>query len=748
MDRTIKKIKQMAAAAGLALVVGNLLAACGGDTAGLIGSAQPPVEAAVQPVDDAPALLRRNGPVGDTSVADLQQLLAAELLRLGKNPSATESAVPGNGNSVFDLTVERVDTTGVEDPPQVGNRLIWTEVLVGDYDMNGFVTVADLAPLGANLGANVSYDEAALHNGIAWWPAGNPEEDGGVEDGGKPAESSGAENWRLARIDGDANGQVNVADLTPLGVHFGEKLDGYRIYRKGPADADFVLLANREDTNLGYTIGRDQAAPRVLSALDSARPARYAFFDEAPLDGEYEYYVAPYNAAADAEGPWSISGGANYGVVQASFTAEPSQGAAPLTVQFDAAASTTERGAISKYEWDFDNDGLIDDFYAALTTASYTYEQVGTYVAVLHVTTDEGLTGIAGVVISVGKPPTAELTTPSSEIEIPATVRFNGGASSDPDGDIKNYQWDLDNNGTFEVDTGPVPYFDVEAGETGELTVGLQVVDDLGAADNTYLTVTLVDNYLEIENNDKPSQATNLGEFSVGATLADFTGSLGGASYDGDDQDWFRFSAAEGSWLTVDLGFAQSDSDLNLALYGPNGVTQLALAASDTDNEHLSCGLRGAGTFYLQVSREVGGGQETADYVLGLELTALTYDESEDNDDYMLATDLGQLSGSVMPGYWGNLGPGGLDGDSEDWYRIEVPAALSLTVCLGFTHFDADLDLDVYAADGDSLLGESRSVSNDESLTLDLAAGTYYVRCFRHDGGSANYTLGFQLDQS
>ena len=34
------------------------------------------------------------------------------------------------------------------------------------------------------------------------------------------------------------------------------------------------------------------------------------------------------------------------------------------------------------------------------------------------------------------------------------TVTFNGSGSSDPDGTITKYEWDLDGNGTFELNTG------------------------------------------------------------------------------------------------------------------------------------------------------------------------------------------------------------------------------------------------------------------------------------------------------
>ena len=37
------------------------------------------------------------------------------------------------------------------------------------------------------------------------------------------------------------------------------------------------------------------------------------------------------------------------------------------------------------------------------------------------------------------------------------TVSFNASASSDPDGTIAKYEWDLDGNGSYETDTGTTP---------------------------------------------------------------------------------------------------------------------------------------------------------------------------------------------------------------------------------------------------------------------------------------------------
>jgi len=72
-------------------------------------------------------------------------------------------------------------------------------------------------------------------------------------------------------------------------------------------------------------------------------------------------------------------------VPTASFTASPSSGGTPLTVAFNASASTDPDGSIASYEWSF-GDGQT----GTGITPTHSYLTQGTYTAVLTVTDDEG----------------------------------------------------------------------------------------------------------------------------------------------------------------------------------------------------------------------------------------------------------------------------------------------------------------------------------------------------------------------
>ena len=82
----------------------------------------------------------------------------------------------------------------------------------------------------------------------------------------------------------------------------------------------------------------------------------------------------------------TINGG--YFPVITSFTAEPTSGEAPLTVNFTCEATDPD-GSISAYKWDFDGDGQTDQT-TTTNTITYTYNNAGTYQAQVTVVDDKG----------------------------------------------------------------------------------------------------------------------------------------------------------------------------------------------------------------------------------------------------------------------------------------------------------------------------------------------------------------------
>jgi hypothetical protein len=71
------------------------------------------------------------------------------------------------------------------------------------------------------------------------------------------------------------------------------------------------------------------------------------------------------------------------------------------------------------------------------------------------------------------------------------TIALDGSGSTDNDGTIVLYEWDLDNDGQYDDATGATTNFDAVA--AGTYTIGLQVTDNDGATDADTTTVTVTD---------------------------------------------------------------------------------------------------------------------------------------------------------------------------------------------------------------------------------------------------------------
>lgn len=131
-----------------------------------------------------------------------------------------------------------------------------------------------------------------------------------------------------------------------------------------------------------------------------------------------------------------FAGGTN-GLPVARPKATPASGAAPLTVAFDATASSDPDGDPLTYAWDLDGDGAFDDSSSA--TPSRTYTASGTVVVGLQVADGRGGFGTATVSVSVGNTaPVPTIAAPAATLTWAAgdTVSFSGSATDAQDGAV------------------------------------------------------------------------------------------------------------------------------------------------------------------------------------------------------------------------------------------------------------------------------------------------------------------------
>jgi PKD repeat protein len=241
---------------------------------------------------------------------------------------------------------------------------------------------------------------------------------------------------------------------------------------------------------------------------------------------ELALYNRPLTATEVAEHEASF--GTNRRPV-ASFTASPSPALTGATVTFNASGSSDPDGSLVKYEWDLDGNGSYETNTGSSPTASRSFPAEGNFTVGLRVT--DNLTGADTTTrtIKIGpQPPSASFTANPNPVVIGLPVHFDASASSDSDGTIVKYEWDLDGNGSYETNTGTTAATDRAYESPGTFNVGLKVTDNSGTAVATTLPLTVnsggVSNYGDTIL-DTPGLVGfwRMGEAS-GPTLADSKG--------------------------------------------------------------------------------------------------------------------------------------------------------------------------------------------------------------------------------
>lgn len=138
-------------------------------------------------------------------------------------------------------------------------------------------------------------------------------------------------------------------------------------------------------------------------------------------------------------------------------SAEPSNGAAPLSVNFYANASDND--GVATIEWDFDGNGTFDRLQTGgYAYTSYTYTTPGTYAVKVRLTDTTGASTVVTdptLVVRVGAAgsPQATLSLSPSSGSAPLSVRLSGYGYDPQSKAVQKYEWDVDGDGVFETST-------------------------------------------------------------------------------------------------------------------------------------------------------------------------------------------------------------------------------------------------------------------------------------------------------
>lgn len=155
---------------------------------------------------------------------------------------------------------------------------------------------------------------------------------------------------------------------------------------------------------------------------------------------------------------------------------------------FDGGTSSDD-GAIVKYEWDLDGDGA---FERTGVQAGTSFGTVGARSVKLRVTDNHGVARTAAVGVRIHRAPTAIIVTAPPSPITGQPITLDGSRSTD-DGAVARYEWDLDGDGTFETDTAASPTATTTFPAPGPVRVGLRVTDGDGAQDQTALQMQVSD---------------------------------------------------------------------------------------------------------------------------------------------------------------------------------------------------------------------------------------------------------------
>lgn len=290
---------------------------------------------------------------------------------------------------------------------------------------------------------------------------------------------------RTVKVKNIAMAHTNLADLT---------------LRLRTPDGTLVLLADAlAGANLAGTTFSD-AAPSIHVGLP---PYLGTFAPQEWLAQLYGEQIAGDWQLEISDAAGSVTGTLNGWAIEiapesceeqpvASFTATPNPAVPGATVYFDAAASTGGNNTeIVHYEWDLDGDGTFETDTGQTPTTTHVYTVKGTYPAAVRVTDSTGASDERVQGISITERPVASMTiTPSSPFSL-VNTSFDATASTDSDGTIVRYEWDLDGDGTFEVDAGNIATITRLFGTAGSRDVALKVTDDSGATDVALQTVVV-----------------------------------------------------------------------------------------------------------------------------------------------------------------------------------------------------------------------------------------------------------------
>ncbi len=239
--------------------------------------------------------------------------------------------------------------------------------------------------------------------------------------------------------------------------NFDERLFTRESHDGGATWSDRTFITSHSCTNLG----------RNRQIIRAWRDRFYALYPtQTGVKLRIKKFSINHPPVADVGGPYTGNEGA--------------------VINFDASKTTDQDGNISRYEWDFQNDGVWDQTTTTPQT-SFTYDDDFNGQVKIQVTDleHEASTALANVTIR-NLAPTAVAGGPYLG-NIGSVITFRGNGT-DPGADVLTYSWDLNGDGVYET---PGQNTQQAFTTVGIFTVSLKVTDDDGGVGTAPATVTI-----------------------------------------------------------------------------------------------------------------------------------------------------------------------------------------------------------------------------------------------------------------
>ena len=392
-------------------------------------------------------LLRTNAEGNPSSSVDSQEL--SNILTELAQAQPPEGVDPGVFFTLKEELARQLNSRGdsrvVSKPPEdERDRQVWlaAEGVPGDYTLKWYYrNVGDYNQDG-NVGI-ADITPLAVHFGKSYDAEAEPQ-------------------CLLAAVDGDGNGVIGIADVTPIAVNFGVACSGYRVEGSPSALAGYSYVGFVE---MGTATGEGL----LEMQLALGNPTR-VFYHVIPIDEN--------NQPGIASDPVLIPG--NAPVVQ---SVSPLDGVEGDGVQFTA---TVDSAAPVSYVWNFGGGASPDSPLGASPTV--TLGAPGIYSASLMATSIYGTDTFEFSLTVLGAAPNITNVTPTSGVE-GQPVQFSAQVSGEAGA---SYVWDFGGGASPNTSTATSPT--VTLGAPGAYSASLQVMNAKGA-DVYHFTLQVLTSY-------------------------------------------------------------------------------------------------------------------------------------------------------------------------------------------------------------------------------------------------------------